>query len=115
MSDSKIFVKITALFLSAVPFLLSLWIRLSFRTLGFPDGHLTEYDLATALPMQILFWSGMIFAALCFYKALKVKEKKELKFFVVAVTGYVFFFLSYYFGLSYYFKEIINLNYGQGG
>lgn len=75
--------------------------------IGFPDGHLTEYDRFYKQTIYPIFLIINIFFSLLFTVSIYTKKKANYIFMLYVLAIAIFFMIDYYFSIS--------LENGQGG
>lgn len=86
------------------------WLTLS--GLGFPDGHLTEFERAWEPLLQSLLWGGLAFTAYFGFHIFSGSQEKATTPFWVCVVVYVLSISAYLYKVHDYG---LRLEHGQGG
>jgi hypothetical protein len=83
---------------------------------GFPDGHLTGYNLASRLPLTICNWLNVGFLIYFIYFNFRVCNFSRPKLTLMAsITLYSLFVIFTLVGIPYYFQVVLGIENGQGG
>jgi hypothetical protein len=82
---------------------------------GFPDGHLTPYDLAVNRPFAILSWLSIVSSLYFFYLALIADRPRSARRLIVAVLCYLLLVPGARLGIEYSLKHFTRIDHGQGG
>jgi hypothetical protein len=83
---------------------------------GFPDGHLTDYDIAVDTPKHILMWVELgfvaLFLALAFFR---FGARARVVGLLAATTVFVLVVVIQLVGVPWYFGSHLGLDNGIGG
>jgi hypothetical protein len=86
------------------------------KTAGFPDGHLTGYNLASRLPLTICNWLNVAFLVYFIYFNFKIHNFSRPRLTLIAlITLYSVFVMFTVIGIPYYLQVILGIENGQGG
>ncbi len=95
---------------------LALFMASDLYTIGFPDGHLTDYDKASLNPKQVLERVQFAFAALFVLLALvPIGARARLIACLLTLGVSMLLALAYWAGLPWYFGTHLGLDNGIGG
>lgn len=86
---------------------------LTIQYAGFPDGHVTDYEKAIKIPLILCNLINAITGIFLFRQSFSKNVK--LMTICIAIVIHVIFLLAYTYGLDWYFKVYLGLDYGQGG
>jgi len=84
--------------------------------IGFPDGHVTDYDAAIEAPLKILrlVESGFVFLFLAFAFS-PIGARRRAVGLLVALVALVLVVIVQFFGVPWYFGTHLGLDNGIGG
>lgn len=95
-----------------VPLLFAFFTFSQINSAGFLDGHVTEFQAAAKNPSIVFIILDLLSASFLAYLNIKQTEKKQiLKYLII----YFITRLILIYGLNWYLKSYLQLNYGQGG
>jgi hypothetical protein len=104
-----------ALMSAMVPLLLAQSLSFEMAFAGFPDGAVTEYDRARVIPDEMLIGASLL---LCFWlaaRSLRAGSRRDIGTIAAILVAYVVLFVGIDHAIAYYFKDVLDLDYGQGG
>jgi hypothetical protein len=82
---------------------------------GFPDSHLTAYDLAVRTPSTVLGYLGLALAAYFTYLGTLGHRSSSATKLGVAAALFVLLLLLKFVALNLYYLRYLQLDHGQGG
>jgi hypothetical protein len=109
-----------AIFSCVVGAIVALWLASltswGLYLIGFPDGHVTDYDAATEAPLKILrgVEFGFVFLFLAFALS-PIGARARAVGLLVALVGLVLVVLVQFVGVPWYFGTHLGLDNGVGG
>jgi hypothetical protein len=86
---------------------------LTIKYAGFPDGHLTDYEKAVKTPLILCNVVNATVAIILFRQCFN--KYANLMKVCITIVAHVIFLLVYTYGLDWYLKVHLALDYGQGG
>lgn len=95
----------------SIPFIIALYTYYTFSLFGFPDGHLTEYELALRVPYMIFILMDMITAIYVLYKSVRGSTHQTISLYIIM---YLFIRICITIGTQWYLKDYLLLDSGYG-
>lgn len=80
---------------------------------GFPDGHRTEYEVATKTPFQIITFGAFIAAV--YFIVMSIRKNSSLKRILLSALLVVVVCFAVSYSIHYYYREYLHLEDGEGG
>jgi hypothetical protein len=106
----------TALLIAAASWAVAAALAVDLATAGFPDGHRTAYERASAAPLTLL---AVAFAALGGFAALWALPRPPIRRtsgrLVAAAASVGALILVAYLGVPWYLRSVLGLEHGGGG
>ena len=117
IDSKKIILSITSLVYGLLVLVFAGMTYFSISITGIPEGG-TEYDRATILPLTIFNWinfaSSFVFFYLYYYSRLP-NGSSSSKRLIIAIFLHIIFCAITLYGIEFYYKDYLGLNYGLGG
>ena len=87
-----------------------LWISIGY--IGFPDGHITDFDKVKKVVNSIGIFISVVFGGYCFYAGLFYQKKSRMSIFVKCLLGYSLLMIGLFIAVDLFDPYFNN---GRGG
>ena len=112
----KSFVRVASAVCALAAFSLSVWTYMGVAMFGFPDGYVTDYQMAADTPLTIVTWVaaglGLLFLALAFSR---IGSRTRLIGWLAALIALALVATAAQIGVPWYFGTHLGLDNGVGG
>lgn len=118
IDSKKIILSIVSLIYGLLVLVFAGMTYFSISMTGFPDGSLTDYERATILPLTIFNWINFASSFAFFYLSHYFKSPNKSSSgwrLIIAIFLHIFLSVMTFYGIEFYYKDYLGLNYGQGG